>query len=491
MTWLSDLDDAAGQVTCSLLGNDGVNAALWATVSAAIAIPEPASTVSGALAGLGLIALQNGCNYRPDSGTPTGALQVGCAQASPGDYGFLYRINAGGTEQNLSSKKISAMSVGSLEPNEGSDTSTVTIFLTLFPSDELYEFSIIHNPGAKYTMRLANGGTCQRDAIGIAPNPPAQTVTGTTANCSFKVEFKSWFTGPEGVVQPVYKISSEQTLRTEDGDIGGCSFDPIVYIGTGGGRIGGSPPPVGPWNPEWDLPSPDGSNRFRDGIAALIGGAAGGILYDGIKDLLEAPYSGVEYRIDPSCPSSGSDPELPVVVEIPALKGEEAILTRLDALVPLLQAQKDLKQPICNVRPTREGEWRTISFRSEETSPFGSGRLRKRFRYLSLSGIGLEQLVDYWAGFSFEAGGVIVSHIGASWGEPKVWASTADEGKRVIRHAGGEAGLDPDQVGQWQISSSRNPRFGVSGTMNVDTTGGYYWITARVGSSERPIVAKT
>jgi hypothetical protein len=29
----------------------------------------------------------------------------------------------------------------------------------------------------------------------------------------------------------------------------------------------------------------------------------------------------------------------------------------------------------------------------------------------------------------------------------------------------------------------------VPGTMRVDTTGGYYWITARDGSNGRPLVA--
>jgi hypothetical protein len=31
----------------------------------------------------------------------------------------------------------------------------------------------------------------------------------------------------------------------------------------------------------------------------------------------------------------------------------------------------------------------------------------------------------------------------------------------------------------------------VSGTMNIDTTGGFYWITDRDGSNGRPVVAKT
>jgi hypothetical protein len=31
----------------------------------------------------------------------------------------------------------------------------------------------------------------------------------------------------------------------------------------------------------------------------------------------------------------------------------------------------------------------------------------------------------------------------------------------------------------------------VSDTMKVDTTGGYYWITSRDGSDNRPVVALT
>ncbi len=329
---------------------------------------------------------------------------------------------------------------------------------------------------------------CISEAPGPKPDIPRTVYEDPDSGCTLNVDFQGVATGQGGEASFVYKISPAEELRADGGVIGGCNFSPVIYMTDPGGGGGGSPGPyVGPWNPDWDGGGP---TPWGDFLRDLAGGLIGNILFDKLQDLVEIPFDPVEYRIDPSCNSS-DPPELPVVIEVPYLKGLQSVITRIDALVPLLQAQKDLKQPICNVRPTREGEWRTISFRSEETSPFGSGRLRKRFRYLSLSGFGLEQLVDYWAGFSFEAGPVIVSHIGASWGEPKVWAATADEGKRVIRHAGGEAGLDPDQVGQWQISSSRNPRFGVSGTMNIDTTGGYYWITCRDGSSERPIVAKT
>ena len=178
--------------------------------------------------------------------------------------------------------------------------------------------------------------------------------------------------------------------------------------------------------------------------------------------------------------------------DIPAQQFQTAVLDRLDALSNQVSTHLAWKTPICPPVPTQlEGDFRTISFRSDETSPYGKSRLRKRLRYRSVSGIGLGELVDYWKDFTFEAGPVVVGHVGGPWGSPQVWAASEDEAKRVLRHAAGEAGIDPDQVGEWRVGSSDSSRYGVSGTMRVDTTGGYFWITARDGASERPIVAKT
>ena len=165
---------------------------------------------------------------------------------------------------------------------------------------------------------------------------------------------------------------------------------------------------------------------------------------------------------------------------------------RMDALAWMINNAQLLPYTDCtNEKPVNEGEWRTISFRSDSVSPYGSARLRKRFRYRGQQGFGLGEVVDHWKDFTFQSGPVIVQHAGAGWGTPQVWAATADEGKRVIRHASGEAGIDPDQDGRWIISSSDSARVGVSDTMRVDTKGGYYWITARDGSDGAPIGAKT
>ena len=218
-------------------------------------------------------------------------------------------------------------------------------------------------------------------------------------------------------------------------------------------------------------------------ITALLGGSEGG------DDLV----LGSKYRLTGVCETvPDGEPQPYVEREIVPSSGVYPIISRIDALMLFLQNHLEYKTPTCGPeRPVLEGDWRTISFRSDDVSPYGNNRLRKRFRYRSVSGLGLGNVVTHWMDFSFEAGPVCVQHAGASWGTPQVWASTADEGKRVIRHAAGEAGIDPDQNGRWIVGGSRSARVGVSGTMRIDTKGGYYWITARDGSDERPIVALT
>lgn len=184
-------------------------------------------------------------------------------------------------------------------------------------------------------------------------------------------------------------------------------------------------------------------------------------------------------------PDPDSDPDNPTVDPTPYPPPDYN--PRFDDIEEKLD---ELKDCACPEDEPIQGQFRTISFRSDETSPFGKSRLRKRLRYRGSESVELSALVDHWRDFSWQSGAVRVQHLGASWGAPSVWASTANEGKRVLLHAGREAGIDPNQVGRWKIGSSNNSRLGVSDTMRVDTTGGYYWITARDGSDQRPIVAK-
>ena len=210
-----------------------------------------------------------------------------------------------------------------------------------------------------------------------------------------------------------------------------------------------------------------------------------------LQQFFEQPIPGTTYDLQGVCESVEQGQDQPVA-EFPVEAGKnlQAIINRIDALPDVLQQHLAYRTPICR-GTAQEGDFRTISFISDQLSPGGKRRLDRRFRYRSQSGVGLIGVVDHWKSFVWEAGPVLVKHRDAWWGSPRVWASTVDEGKRVIRHAAGEAGLDPDQVGRWEVSGSNNPRVGAPGTMRVNTSGGYYMITARDGSSERPLVVTT
>jgi hypothetical protein len=83
---------------------------------------------------------------------------------------------------------------------------------------------------------------------------------------------------------------------------------------------------------------------------------------------------------------------------------------------------------------------------------------------------------------------VIVSVNGTDLGKPQVWASSADEGKRVIEHAATIAGADMSKA-EWLITSPRSSRYGLSGTMRVlRSQDGGVWVTKRPGPSGSPTV---
>ena len=119
----------------------------------------------------------------------------------------------------------------------------------------------------------------------------------------------------------------------------------------------------------------------------------------------------------------------------------------------------------------------------------GTKPLRKTLGYRDLNGHTLETHTDHWRNFEWQAGPIVVTHEGAAWGRLQVWAASAEEGKRVIRHAGEIAGVDPDLVGEWFIHTAQNSRYGRTGTMRVKPLGsGAVSVTMRSGPSGLPEV---
>ena len=270
----------------------------------------------------------------------------------------------------------------------------------------------------------------------------------------------------------------------------------VHKFGNAGGRVAGRTASIRPTQVAQEL------GRVEQKLAQIanrpntIGDLADlarllGFIYDYL--LNQKPGTTYELQGVCECPEGDDECEEPkLTIETPGGDYRDETLARLDAVAEMLQPLKSWKQPICSVeKPKLEGDWRTISFISDERTLAGDRYLSKRFRYRSQSGTDLAGLVDHWKDFTWDAGPVCVIHSGHSWGSPQVWAASIDEGKRVIQHAGREAGVDPDQVGKWVISGSRNPRFGLPGKMRVNTKGGFYWITERLGSSARPLVVPT
>ena len=354
---------------------------------------------------------------------------------------------------------------------------------------------------APIRTQIKPGGNCTGDPA--PPQGPIEYDFTTTINdgpdCNINVTLQGFADGGGGRVGPVWKIEPAPGAgRAGGGVISGCNFEPVIQWNPGGdggsGGGGGNGPIIGPFPPDPDEPGPPGSPPpWVDALQDLITGIAANVITDALEDALAPPVPGTVYRVNSICEVDEDGEPVSLATEIPIGSAvyQSAVLQRLDAVAALLQPLKDYKQPICRERPELKGDFRTISFISDERSAFGDGRLRKRFRYRSQSGIGLDQLVAHWADFVWNAGPVCVQHSGHSWGTPQVWAASATEGKRVIQHAGREAGVDPDQVGQWTVSGSNNPRFGMSGTMRVNTKGGYYWVTERLGSNARPLVMRT
>ena len=219
----------------------------------------------------------------------------------------------------------------------------------------------------------------------------------------------------------------------------------------------------------------------RDEVVQYAGGGGGNC---------NPGLSAVNYAVSAGCTWNEEEEKYDTVYDAPVNETDNGILGlawRLDAIAYLLEKVNLIPYDVCAPKkPELDGTWISTRWVSDGDSPGGTKRLRKLFRYRSKSTRDVDQLRAYWSGFTWQAGPAIVWHTGAWWGEPKVWAASEAEGKRVLRFAAAEAGLNPDLDGEWRVGSSRNPRYGQTGTMRLDQPRGAYWVTRRDGPNGLP-----
>jgi hypothetical protein len=475
-------DAIAGSATCQLFA---AGAGIAANIAVGSAITGNIWGVVGGGAGLlgaNALAAANGCfPVNPDPGPSSGGNGIAegqCMETETCDLMLIRRGGEGG--QYVTVKKLISSVASGTYPNGAAKATTTWINCAgeTESDDEAQEdlWPIV--------TQVMNGATCVGGPSGPPSNPlpdPVPVPDPDGGPCTFNTQLIDSYINAAGGMSILY-----ETCATGPG-CSGCSR--FWYHGPGNTQPAPPEPIPGPDGEPLPQPNPEGPGgdcpdpcpppepcRFEPCSPP------------------EATITARNFLFTSACGENEDGTKAQATYNLQGasdLKGcFDALAAQNGQIMTMLQQHLLWKTPTCpEETPELEGEFRTISFRSDETSPYGKSRLRKRLRYRSRSGIGLGELVDYWKDFTFIGGPVRVRHVGSSWGTVEVWAITEDEGKRVILHAAGEAGIDPNQVGRWSTRRSDSSRLGVSLPMRVDKTGGYYWITARDGSDNRPIVA--
>ena len=491
------MDDFSGALlratkaaTCDMLQTYGAAA----PALTALALAEPTPIVDAVALGSGIAQLVAGwgCSWDPAGPAPPDGSTIQGCQSITGGTGTLYiRQFSAPTEQGLAV----AWGVESVTYRQYADEFDMNGCWTAhYPDGTTSEhcftqYNLSFPPVlSKFGYLEALSGTCNT-APYVPPAPAPYTYIDQSTSCTLEVTFQGWAVSPGDQVAPVMKIEPVATLRNGGGIIQGCNFQPVIYQPPPGGGGGG-----GTTIPWYDGPdNPDGTPWWKGPIEAAVGGIVGALTKTLIDELLKRQVGGKVYRITSVCETNdaGEPVSESVEVDIPSVGWDEAIIWRLDALEHIMQGLKDFKQPIC--RPSKgQGDLVTVHFESDEPSIAGERPLRKTLNYRDQMASDLAAHAAHWQDFAWEAGDVIVYHEGAAWGKLTVWANSADEGKRVIRHAGTISGVNPDAEGEWLVTHSSSARYGRTGTMRLATRksgqGMVLRISKRGGPDGLPIV---
>ena len=495
----SVLQRAADATACQMLndiGSAGTQLAVWTMWTPKVALVP--LTVGG------LSYMANNLLCQETDGPPTGPCGPntdGCIRTDNG-YGYLESFVEpdGWATRNGTTEITEILSIGGEIESSGIWGKRVDVKLRDGSQSSINAYLSRDQQAAaaaRFRIGLLAGecaDSCSPDQPGN-PTPPTPdyeyTDPETTCNYTLKLEgFVQQY--EDGPAEPVWNIRSADSARADGGRMGACNLSPTIYIGGDGSGGDGTKPPQFPVPPE--IP-PDGPDGVPWWLPPLLGATTGALLNQ-IARLLNDTFN---YPTEPGMFELVAPCDYDAEGENETRKWafqKSPLINRIHdhqiAMMEIMQQHLDWKTPTCigHAKPPLEGQWVTTRWESIETMEHSNRRLRKLFRYRTKSTRDLGQLSAYWESFSWRAGSVCVRHTGAWWGDPQVWAESEEEGKRVIRHAAAEAGIDPNQVGRWAVSRSRSPRYGMSGTMRVKLFEGFPWVASRDGAAWPNILAK-
>ena len=496
MSNLELFDRIAGNVMCDILTDAGPALLGTSIYTAATGVGTPVALGTLGAAAASYLAKNYLCDPI-DVGDASPIPNVDGCQRVDG-YGTA-QLNDGtgrwfnpfaGTELANKSSQAVAVSSNRIELRETGGYDRITTWETTDGDITWSSFANVQPPQPAIARVLVTNGTCQIEGGTPQPLPPEvyqpREYTDSVDGCTYNVTFQGFLEEtPGGQAQPVLLIEGTAETRS-GGRIGGCNFEPQIYMPDGGGGGTSVPGPPGPPGPP-GTPNPNDKPWWFDPLVGALAGAVLNQILDAIKEALAPVYNPATFTLTAPCDKDEEGNQLSTTWEFEQGTFQQRSLTHQVALMEILQQHLNWKTPTCReARPEKRGTWISTHWISDAASPNSNRQIRKLFRYRSESTRTNDELQQYWADFEWTTGPVIVTHKGAWWGTPKVWAASAEEGQRVIRFAGGEAGLDPDQDGEWVFSSSDSPRYGVSLKVRLAEEQGERWVTRREGASGFP-----
>jgi hypothetical protein len=417
----------------------------------------------------------------------------GCQKMADGGYGYLQYNDGSGwkdVSRNANGYGLVTEIVGK-NVVESLGRWYATVAYKYVGSDSPFSWSIANyeteqEANAVSLRILPEEGECASDVLpSTKPLPPEAiqpiTYVDDETNCTYNVQLQGFAESfPGGPQSPVWLIegSGDPESKSSGSRYGGCNFAPVLYYDDSGGGPGGPtipPIPIPPGAPG------GGGDWWKPILQTAVGGFIGNTLAGLFRELIKPKAQPAEFEFVAPCDKDEEGNPLSVFYEWPEQTFEERCLDHQAAILEILQQHLNWKTPICFSKYEKGSYARSITFQSEENTDRGNRRCTKRFGYRSNNPCELESLYEHWRDFSWNTGPVIVGHSGSALGSPQVWASSESEGKRVIRHAAGEAGVDPDQDGEWTIGSSDSPRYGLSHTVKLMEVRGLWQATARQG----------
>ena len=454
------LDDGAGTATCALLGAGTAVAAAFAANSARSLLLWPALGGAAATAAFAAVGHAIGCGANsgnPPYTNPNGASGSWCQDGSAKT--LVERFINGGT--------------GGVERFRFWIYSEVEIIGPGGTSGQQYTARAMarteaQGPGTPSQINLMIWDVANNDTVVFTPDPGcgesgtqpipldvySYEYTDASTSCVYNYVLQDTWIDTDGYPRFAWAV---------DGDTG------VLRNSCQGGRIAGY---------VW---APSSGDRYTYNVDFDGDGAGGGgpgwiftpdwgSIAGLLLRLMEYNDPGDLYRLTSVCETNdqGEPVDRAVEVTIPAGFRNQAASARIrfEAMVELMQGLKDFRQPTCR-KTNATGQLVSVDFTSDEPSPGGTRPLRKVLRYRDQGNTPLADHVAHWDTFNWEAGPVVVVHRGGPWGVLQVWALDADEGRRVIRHAGEIAGVDPDAEGEWLITASDDLRYGQTGTMRL------------------------